>query len=245
MALFSQIKRIENLPEMIAGQIYQEVVGGNLKAGDRLPTESELAETFGVSRTVVREAIAQLRHEGLVETRRGVGAFITEPERRQFLRIDGLSLDDPESFRSLFQLRNVLEVEAAGLAAMHHTADQLGKIDDALSRMVNADKWSDDGVAADLDFHHAIASATSNEYFPVFIGFISEKMSDAMNASRVHVIRDELIKATIAEHVAVRDAIAARDVDESRRTMELHILGGAQRVRLPVEDRVQLFKPNK
>src|SRR5690554_1273687 len=146
MALFSQIKRIENLPEMIAGQIYQEVVAGNLKAGDRLPTESELAETFGVSRTVVREAIAQLRHEGLVETRRGVGAFITEPERRQFLRIDGLSLDDPESFRSLFQLRNVLEVEAAGLAAMHHTEDQMRKIDDALSRMVNADKWSDDGV---------------------------------------------------------------------------------------------------
>ena len=245
MALFNQIKRIENLPEIIAGQIQQEVVAGNLKAGDRLPTESVLAETFGVSRTVVREAIAQLRHEGLVESRRGVGAFITEPDRRQFLRIEGLSLDDPESFRSLFQLRNVLEVEAAGLAAMHHTAEQLHKIDDALSRMVNADKWSDDGVEADLDFHYAIASATSNEYFPVFIGFISEKMSDAMNASRVHVVRDELIKATIAEHVAVRDAIASRDVDESRRMMERHILGGAQRVRLPVEDRVQLYKPNR
>src|SRR5690606_25266292 len=117
MAVFDQIQRVESLPAMIARQIYEKVVAGQLKAGDRLPTESELSESFGVSRTVVREAIAQLRHEGIVETRRGVGAFITEPERRQFLRLDDLSLNEPEAFRSLFQLRSVLEVEAAGLAA--------------------------------------------------------------------------------------------------------------------------------
>lgn len=245
MSLFTPINRAKSLPETIARDIQQEVTAGNLKPGDRLPTESELAETFGVSRTVVREAIAQLRHEGLVETRRGVGAFITEPERRQFLRIEGLSLDDPESFRSLFQLRNVLEVEAAGLAALLHTEDEMAKIDEALNRMINADQWSEDGVVADLDFHHAIASATGNEYFPVFIGFISEKMSDAMNASRVYAIREEIVKVTIAEHVAVRDAIAKRDVQEARRTMELHILGGAQRVRLPVEDKEALYKPRK
>lgn len=226
MSLFSQISRAKSLPETIAADIQQEITAGNLKPGDRLPTESELSETFGVSRTVVREAIAQLRHEGLVETRRGVGAFITEPERRQFLRIDGLSLDDPESFRSLFQLRNVLEVEAAGLAALLHTDAELAKIDDALNRMINADQWSGDGVVADLDFHHAIASATGNEYFPVFVGFISEKMSEAMHSSRVYAIREEIVKVTIAEHVAVRDAIAKRDVEEARRTMELHILGG-------------------
>ncbi|MGG4604967.1 FadR/GntR family transcriptional regulator [Paenalcaligenes sp. Me131] len=243
MTIFDQIQRVEGLPAMIARQIYEKVAQGLLKAGDRLPTESELSESFGVSRTVVREAIAQLRHEGLVETRRGVGAFITEPERRQFLRLDDLSLNDPESFRSLFQLRSVLEVEAAGLAAQHHTEEEMVRIDDALNRMIHADKWSDDGVVADLDFHHEVASATGNEYFPLFIGFISEKMHQAMNTSRTYYERDEIVKITIDEHVAVRDAIAKRDVEGARKAMEAHILGGAQRVKLQAEDKAALYKP--
>ncbi len=242
MAHFKQIKRIENLPTTIAREIQEKIGSGSLKPGDRLPTESELSESFGVSRTVVREAIAQLRHEGMVETRQGVGAFITEPERRHAIRIDDMALQDPESFRSLFQLRNVLEVEAAGLAALNYTDKDLVKIDDALSRMVNADKWSEDGVEADLDFHYALASATGNEYFPVFIGFISEKISHAINAARAQAVREEIIKETIAEHIAVRNAVAARDMEAARHTMEIHILRGAQRVKLPVKRNEQLFR---
>lgn len=242
MTHFNQIKRIENLPTTIARQIQEKIVSGKLKPGDRLPTETELADSFGVSRTVVREAIAQLRHEGMVETRQGVGAFVTEPERRRFIRIDDIALQDPESFRSLFQLRNVLEVEAAGLAALNYTAVDLEKVDDALNRMINADIWSEDGVEADLDFHYALASATGNEYFPVFIGFISEKISHAINAARAQAVRDEIIKVTIAEHVAVRDAVASRDIEAARHAMEIHILGGAQRVNLPVKRNEQLFR---
>lgn len=242
MAHFSQIKRIESLPIKIAREIQEKIASGSLKPGDRLPTESELADSFGVSRTVVREAIAQLRHDGIVETRQGVGAFVTEPERRHSIRIDDTALEDPESFRSLFQLRNVLEVEAAGLAALNYRDTDLRKIDDALNRMINADKWSEDGIEADLDFHYALASATGNEYFPLFIGFISEKISHAIYATRAQAVRDELIKVTIAEHIAVRDAVASRDIEAARHAMEIHILGGAQRVKLPVKRNEQLFR---
>jgi len=244
MSQFKQIRRIENLPTTIAREIHDRIVSGALKAGDKLPTESELSESFGVSRAVVREAIAQLRQEGKIETRQGVGAFVTEPDRRHSIKIDDQALRDPESFRSLFQLRNVLEVEAAGLAAQNYTDADLLKIDDALNRMQHADKWSEDGVVADLDFHYALACATGNEYFPLFIGFISEKISFAINVTRAaQPVREELIKVTIAEHIAVRDAVAARDIDAARHAMELHILGGAQRVMLPVERNEQLFRP--
>jgi len=118
MPNFGQVRRNEHLPAQIAATIGQEIASGNLKAGDKLPTEHELAKTFGVSRSVVREAIAQLRNEGLIDTRQGVGAFVLPPQSRPVLRIESAKLANPESFRSLFQLRVPLEVEAAGLAAL-------------------------------------------------------------------------------------------------------------------------------
>jgi GntR family transcriptional repressor for pyruvate dehydrogenase complex len=97
------------LPARIAAKIGREITEGRIAPGEKLPTEHLLATTFGVSRSVVREAIAQLRNEGLVETRQGVGAFATEIERRQSLRIEQGDLANREvsviSFSSAFRLR--------------------------------------------------------------------------------------------------------------------------------------------
>ena len=172
---FGQISRSEHLPARIAAKIGREITEGRIAPGEKLPTEHLLAATFGVSRSVVREAIAQLRNEGLVETRQGVGAFATEIERRQSLRIEQGDLANRASFRDLFQLRIPLEVEAARLAAIHHTPQELGKIDDALQQMTGAEKWTEQGIVADLAFHRAIAAATHNEYFLLFIGFIDDE----------------------------------------------------------------------
>lgn len=180
---FGQISRSEHLPARIAAKIGREITEGRIAPGEKLPTEHLLATTFGVSRSVVREAIAQLRNEGLVETRQGVSAFATEIERRQSLRIEQGDLANRGSFRDLFQLRIPLEVEAARLAAIHHTPQDLGKIDEALQQMTGAEKWTEQGIVADLAFHRAIAAATHNEYFLLFIGFIAERISLAINAA--------------------------------------------------------------
>lgn len=232
---FNEIRRSEHLPMRIASEIGREIVEGRIEAGSKLPTEQILAKTFGVSRSVVREAIAQLRNEGLVETRQGVGAFATELERRQSIRIEQESLFEKDNFRSLFQLRVPLEIEAAGLAALHHTAEDMARLDEALSQMMGAEKWTQHGIGADLAFHKALAVATHNEYFPLFLGFIAERISLAISAARDRAILEEIVEVTILEHTAVRDAIASRDPVKARSAMRHHIVSAAGRLQLQLE----------
>lgn len=232
---FSQIRRIEHLPTRIAGHISKEIVEGRIKPGEKLPTEHLLAKTFAVSRSVVREAIAQLRNEGLVETRQGVGAFVTDLQQRASIRIEQVDLDDRENFRSLFQLRVPLEIEAAGLAALHHDAADLEKLNQSLEQMTGAEKWTEQGIVADLAFHRALAAATHNEFFTLFLGFIAERISHAINAARAAAVLEEIVETTIAEHVAIRDAVASRDPLRARKAMGHHVLSAAGRLNLTLE----------
>ncbi|NRP72851.1 HTH-type transcriptional regulator LutR [Ensifer psoraleae] len=231
---FGHIRRSEHLPARIAGQIARDITEGRMRPGEKLPTEHFLAKALGVSRSVVREAIAQLRNEGLVETRQGVGAFVTEAHARP-IRIEQDDLADRQSFRDLFQLRVPLEIEAAGLAALHHTADDLRRIDEALASMSGGEKWTAEGIVADLVFHRAVAAATGNEYFSVFIGFIAERISLAIDAARAAAVLEEIVEVTIEEHVALRDAIASRDPKRARKAMKMHLLGAAKRLDLTLE----------
>lgn len=235
MADFNHIRRNEHLPTRIAGQIGKEIGEGRIAPGEKLPTEHILAKTFGVSRSVVREAIAQLRNEGLVETRQGVGAFATETDRRHSIRIERDNLVDLESFRGLFQLRLPLEIEAAGLAAKHHTAEDLARLDEILGQMTGADKWTDESVVADLTFHRQIATATHNEYFLIFLGFVAERIHSAINAARAAAVLEEIVEVTIDEHSAIRNAIASRDPVAARKAMHRHITGAASRLGLSLE----------
>ncbi|HEX2148109.1 MAG TPA: FadR/GntR family transcriptional regulator, partial [Pseudorhizobium sp.] len=216
VADFNQIRRSEHLPTRIAAQIGREILEGRIAAGEKLPTEHLLARTFGVSRSVVREAIAQLRNEGLVETRQGVGAFATEFERRQSLRIEHGDPSNRLAFQNLYQLRMPLEIEAAGLAAVHHAVEDLRRIDEALEQMTGAEKWTEQGIVADLAFHRAVAAATQNEYFPLFVGFIAERISLAIQTARAKAVLEEIVEVTIAEHVEIRDAVVSRDPIKAR-----------------------------
>jgi GntR family transcriptional repressor for pyruvate dehydrogenase complex len=232
---FGHIRRNEHLPARIAAQIGRDIAEGRIVPGEKLPTEHVLAKGFGVSRSVVREAIAQLRNEGLVETRQGVGAFVTEQRARQSIRIEQDDLHDRESFRELFQLRLPLEIEAAGLAAVHHDQADLDKLDETLEAMTGADKWTDQGIVADLAFHRILAAATKNEYFTLFIGFIAERISLAINAARAQAVLEEIVEVTIAEHLAIREAVASRDPKRAREAMRRHLLGATGRLGLQLE----------
>jgi GntR family transcriptional repressor for pyruvate dehydrogenase complex len=232
---FSQIRRNEHLPARIASQIGREISDGRITAGEKLPTEHILAKTFGVSRSVVREAIAQLRNEGLVETRQGVGAFATDIEHRHSIRIEQGNLAHRASFQSLFQLRLPLEIEAAGLAAVNHTDEDLVRLDEALEQMTGGEKWTEKGILADLAFHRQIAASTHNEYFLLFIGFIAERIHLAINTAREAAVLTEIVEVTIAEHVAIRDALASRDPVRAREAMRHHLHGAASRLDLQLE----------
>ncbi|NTJ43381.1 FadR family transcriptional regulator [Agrobacterium larrymoorei] len=232
---FNQIHRNDHLPGRIAAEIAREIHDAKLAPGDKLPTEHVLSKTFGVSRSVIREAIAQLRNEGVVETRQGVGAFVTDPRQRVSIRVERSKLNDPDNFRNLFQLRMPLEIEAAGLAAVHRSPAQLKKLQAALERMRNTPEWEKDGVAADLDFHRTLAEATQNDYFLMFLGFIAERISSAINIAFSRAVFGEILDVTIAEHVAIYEAVAKGDAVAARQAMRAHLLGAARRVNLEVE----------
>jgi GntR family transcriptional repressor for pyruvate dehydrogenase complex len=231
---FGQISRNEHLPARIASQFAERIHRGDIKPGDKLPTEHAMAQTFGVSRTVIREAIAQLRNEGLVETRQGVGAFVVERQARHIRLGDGEQMNKHD-FTDLFQLRVPLEIEAAGLAAVNHTPQQLELLDAALARMSQSQDWNTEGVAADLEFHRIIALATGNAYFDQFISAIADRVGHVIMAAREQILFDEIMAITIDEHMAIRDAIRARDPLAARRAMRQHLTGSASRVGMELE----------
>src|ERR1700742_2747521 len=102
-----KVSRGPHLPALVASSISREIAQGRLKPGDKLPTEQELSQTFGVSRNVVREAISRLRSEGRVWSQQGRGAFVSEASDSTVLTIDSASLQHSEAFQGLFELRGI------------------------------------------------------------------------------------------------------------------------------------------
>jgi GntR family transcriptional regulator, transcriptional repressor for pyruvate dehydrogenase complex len=207
------VGRAPNLPSRVARMISEEIVGGRIKAGDRLPTEREFAESFGVSRNVVREAIAKLRFEGVVETRQGVGVFVLGEESRSVLRIDAEILRDRSLMSSLFELRSIIEVEAAGLAAARRSRADLAAIKTALHALYSSE-GSESSADADIAFHRAIVHATDNIYVATFINFIWEHVRTSIAEANLHLDHATRMPINRKEHTAIYDAIKARDVEQ-------------------------------
>ena len=198
---------------------------GHLQPGEKLPTGQELARRFGVSLTVVREAISSLRSEGLVETRQGSGAFICRSARQRPFRIESTgasaSAVGPEQ---IFELRTGIEMQAAALAAERGTASQHRAIRKALDGMKDAVAEGRDGVAEDVLLHRRIAEAAGNMLFSTFLDFLGEHIRDSIAVSRLDAsVWLEQQQHVMDEHAAIVDAIFRRDATAARRAAEMHM----------------------
>lgn len=231
---FDALAPTQHLPARIAEAVQREIEEGRLKPGDRLPGEQRLADTFGVSRNAVREAIARLRSDGIVQSRQGIGAFVVRTTGSPVLRIEHDTFNDPAQFRNVFELRAILEVRAAGLAARRGNPMQTRAITHALERMRGVERWADAGVDADLDFHRAVALATGNDYIAKAVAFVSEHMRESIMATRRRPSArlEAIVEITIAEHLAIHEAILDASPVKARKAMERHIINAAKRVGL-------------
>src|SRR5262245_4131529 len=146
--------------ELIA-RLTADITSGNIRPGARLPTEQELIAATGVSRTVVREAVAALRAEGLVVTRQGVGAFVPENAGRP-IRADVDRLSSRREVLEVRESRTGIEVEAAGLAAARASAGQVRNIADCRHMIDRALKRGEDAIDQDFALHCSIADASGN-----------------------------------------------------------------------------------
>jgi len=227
-----KVNRGPHLSTLVASSISREIAQGRLKPGDQLPTEQALATTFGVSRNVVREAIARLRSEGRIWSQQGRGAFVADDSNPTVLTIDFESLQQSDSFRSLFELRGILEVQAASLAAARRTDADLKAMTDALKAMRDAPYGSVAWLKSDLEFHRAVSKATRNAYMGQFMTFIAERIREAILAAGNRQGSDDMARITIGEHESILAAIRASDTAAARAAMQDHLTGAAKRVGL-------------
>lgn len=225
------IRRGNSLPDEVARRLRATIESGEIKPGDRLPTQQELCESYGVSRPVVREAISLLKSEGLVISQQGRGQFVN-PDGASVFRLEP-RFDDRENLAQMFEFLLSVEVAASELAAVRRSEAELEKIRQALHRLERAVASKASGVDEDMAFHSAILQATHNEYFIGFSEFLDTRVRRLIRAARSNTARHEgLVEQVQAEHVAIFEAIERGDREAARRAAGRHLENAAERLRV-------------
>jgi DNA-binding FadR family transcriptional regulator len=217
----------------ISNLLRKAILAGQYQPGEKLPSEAKLTEAHGVSRTVVREAIAALRADGLVEPRRGAGVFVLEPgaaHAQPFQNIDHARIS---SIIELLELRGAVEVEAASLAAMRRSPAQEEEIMEkhaAVQACIAAGKPTSE---ADFELHKAIAKATNN---PRFVEFLDLMGTSAIPRAALQTSSEDRTSPAYLthiheEHARIVSAISNGDAEIARDAMREHLQGSQRRYR--------------
>ena len=219
------------LSDQLAVALSAQLTDGRLAPGDRLPTEQQLAAAHGVSRTVVREAVHQLRSQGLLLSRQGSGVYVADAAAHRPLSFDPAVLGSIDAVVQVVEVRRALEGEIAALAAARATRAQVAGLKRALQAIDAATAAGGDGVAEDLAFHHTVAQACGNPQFARLLGFVEQHLREAMRVTRGNEARRrDFADAVRAEHLAVVHDIAAGDVPAARAAAVQHMQHAAARL---------------
>ena len=233
----------ENLSAQLARQLVNKIISQEYRPGDRIPTEAELCAEYGVSRTVVREAIASIRAEGLLISKQGVGVFVDPVNNSLPFRLGARSTSRLSDVVQILELRLGVEIEAAGLAAERHSKRQLLAIKARLRDMHKELRAVDgDRGRADFEFHSAIARATNNSFFEKFLQFAGPQIIPRQHFGSLRSNReaDLRYRANLQiEHADIVDAIASRDVMVAREAMRKHLSASLERYRALYESKGQ------
>lgn len=222
----------ERLSDRLAALLTQQLERPGMGPGSRLPTERQLAETHGVSRTVVREAVHQLKSRGLLVSRQGAGIFVADSQNRP-LAFNPEVMKSVESVVQVVEVRRVIEGEIAALAAQRASRSQIATIRRKLTAIDTAARAGGDGVDEDLEFHRAIGEACGNPQFGQIVAFLEQYLRDAMRVTRANEARrQDFMEAVRSEHRAISDAIAANDPVLARKKALEHLANGQLRLQI-------------
>ena len=217
-----KLVRTSRLYEQIVQQIEESIVKGDLKPGDQLPAERELAQRFGVSRTAVREAVKALREKGLVEAYSGRGTFITDGTSqavRQSLDLL-VKIGQADGSHHLAEVRAILEPEIAALAASRIQDSELATMREAVAVMDRSGRDPEAYIEADLDFHLALAEGAAN---PLILSLL-DSIVGLLREQRLRIFqvpggpdRGQL------HHKEILDAVERHDPEKARKAMRAHL----------------------
>jgi len=227
-------RRPRTLAHDVVQALTERIRTGQIRPGDKLPSESEIMQTFGVSRGVVREALSKLQAAQLVVTQHGVGTFALESRHDGWLRVgdaSGAGLDD---MLSVLELRLCLESESAAIAAVRHTPEQLAEMRRAVDDFAAHLAAPGETVSPDFRFHRAIADATGNPYIADLMRQLGPPVIPRTRVPATQMDpreRANRLQRVHAEHEQIYEAIARRDADSARAAMRIHLVNSRERQR--------------
>ncbi len=227
-------RRPRSLAFELVESLGDRIRDGRLAPGDKLPTEAAFMAEFGVSRTVVREAISKLQASGLVETRHGIGTFVVGLGDATAFRIAPEQVATLHDVIAVLDLRIGIETEAAGLAAQRRTARNLVDIRAALDSLSATIEAGRDAVGPDFQFHLEIARATQNHHFADLMSTLGTMIIPRARLDNKPVPVDdrrEYLRRVNSEHESIYDAIASQDADAARAAMRTHLANSRERRR--------------
>ncbi|WP_245282070.1 FadR/GntR family transcriptional regulator [Rhizobium sp. LC145] len=222
-----------NLVETVSQRLREAILRGELKPGEKLPSESGLTQQYQVSRTVIREAIASLRADGLVEVRHGVGVFVLAPQPGLHRGLRGVDPSRVSSIIEMLEVRAAIEIEAAGLAAGRCSPAQQELIFECLDSMKQQIAASASTIDSDRAFHLAIADSTNNPRFRELLEAIGQQMipRSLLQEDEGDTSPPDYLSQIQNEHERIARAIAERDETAAREAMRMHLKGSQQRYR--------------
>lgn len=231
--LASNRRRPRTLTQELVSSMSEQIRSGAIRPGAKLPTESEIVQEHGVSRTVVREAISQLQAARLVETRHGIGTFVLDTPTQTDLRIDPSEIVTVRDVLAMLELRISLETEAAGLAAARRSAEQLQEMRSALDAFSLSLDNGGDTVEPDYQFHEHLAQATGNRYFAQIMRNLGTATIPRTRVRALPSTADYVLylRGVNREHENIYQAIACRDPEAARAAMRHHLTNSRERLR--------------
>ncbi|CAN5244715.1 FCD domain-containing protein [soil metagenome] len=218
------------LSDRVADALEAEIRAGRLAAGVKLPTEVALAEQFGVSRTVVREAVSRLKSLDLVDSRQGSGMYVREAGFAP-LSFDARHAGSQSAVVQMVELRRALEAEVAALAAERRDAYDVRRIRQAIANLAAAVAAGGDGVAEDLAFHRSIADAARNPFLLDTLQYLSQYLTGVTRLTWANEARRVDFATEVAdEHREIVDAIEAGDAARARLAAAGHMNNAIRRI---------------
>ncbi|MBL8386045.1 MAG: FadR family transcriptional regulator [Burkholderiales bacterium] len=237
MQPFAPVGAAPNLADQVAAALRARVDAGTFDATSRLPTESQLSQQFGVSRTVVREAVSRLKSEGLLLSRQGSGLYVRPGAHVKPLRIAPDAGRSEQAVRHIVELRRAIEGESAALAAERRRRADVDAMRTALRDLERAVARGEDGVAEDVRFHRLVAEASRNPYILSVLAFLGQYLHDATRVTRANEARRIDFAAAVGrEHAAILAAIDAGDAAAARRAAARHMDNAKKRIAMAGRD---------
>jgi len=233
-------RRPRSLAHDVVDALSGRIRDGSLAPGVKLPTEAAIMEEFGVSRTVVREAISRLQAAGLVATRHGVGTFVVGMGDPSTFRIAPDQLGTLQDVIAVLELRIAVETECAALAAMRRSPENIVALRAALAAFTAALEEGRDAVGPDFQFHLEIARATQNHHFADLMATLGGMMIPRARLEPPGPMtpeRQAYLRRVNTEHESIIEAISRQDPEAARAAMRTHLANSRERRRRAAQDR--------